>query len=416
MYKQTVLAAALGGLVLLAACGGGGGSSDSGSTPSGGTDLSGKTVAGPLDPVQTQLGSGVFDPLASSVTGTPLESVVACGEAIVNQDVLDIADTVLVALQTAAANPGASDPQALAGSLSALLIDLGGLIQAMAGHTTSCTTQTLSLSQLQNLLAALEGTPLEPLSTQLSPVIAQIAAALAASGGGTGSGQDMQLATLAALVSQLSDAMQAAMAQIPADAYAAPIVGTTLTTVATALTDLDALFSAVLSYHGAATGSALQTLIDHLLVNITTRIVPLQELEEQAGQSGAISGPIADAVAQLSAVIGASVGQVLTPTFDTLLGQALAPVLNPIENQVLPAIVGPLLDALAVNAGGTDGPLQGTPLAPAVNVVNQVLGGLVGILGGGTGGTGGGSGGGSGGAGTCAFANIPLLSILCGGN
>jgi hypothetical protein len=212
---------------------------------------------------------------------------------------------------------------------------------------------------------------------------------------------------------QLNTALQAALAQIPAQAYEAPVVGGALSTISTALNDTQALLNSALNYNAAGTSSALQTLLDHLLVNVTTQIIPLASLEEQAGQPGVISSQIAQASSQLATLIAGTVGRVLSPAFDTLLNGALSPILDPIENQVLPAILGPLTAALSGGAsGGTGGALGGTVLAPVVNLVQQVLGALTGGLGGGTGT--GGTGTGTGTGANCPFANFPLLSILCG--
>lgn len=411
--KLILSAAALSSLTFLAACGGGGGGSDSTDTPTN-PSIGGGTVAGPLDPVQSQLSSSVITPLADSVSGTPLKSVLVCADTIVNQNVLDIVDTVLAPLQAAAANPSAINQAALTDAMNSLVVNLSTLLQGLAGQAATCSADgSLSLDQLQQVLTALNGTPLAPLSTQLGPVLQQIATQLSAgSGGGTG-GSDLQLASAAALVAQLNTALQSALAQIPAEAYEAPVVGGTLSTISTALNDTQALLNSALNYNAAGTSSALQSLLDHLLVNVTTQIVPLASIEDQAGQPGVISSQIAQASNQLATLVASTIGQVLSPAFDSLLNGALSPILDPIENQVLPAILGPLTAALSGGtSGGTGGALGGTALAPVVNLLQQVLGTLTGGLGGstGTGGTGTGTGSGS----SCPFASYPLLSILCG--
>lgn len=412
--KLILSAAALSGMTLLAACGGGGGSggsdTDTPSNPSN-PSIGGKAVAGPLDPVQSQLSSSVIAPLADTLSGTPLESVLICADTIVNQNVLDLVDTVLTPLQSAAANPGAISQAALTDAMNSLVVNLSTLLQGLAGQASTCSADgSLSLAQLQQLLTALDGTPLAPLSTRLGPVLQQIATQLSAGSGGGNGGADLQLSTVAALVTQLNAALQAALAQIPAQAYEAPVIGGSLSTISTALNDTQALLNSALSYNAAGTSSALQSLLDHLIVNVTTQIVPLAAIEEQAGQPGVISSQIAQAANQLATLVAGTVGTVLTPAFDNLLNGALSPILDPIENQVLPAILGPLTAALSGGAnGGAGGALGGTVLAPVVNLVQQVLGTLTGGLGGGTGtGTGTGS--------SCPFANYPLLSILCGRN
>lgn len=405
-YKRAFGAAALFGASLLTACGGGGGDGGDSTDPApASTTITGAKVVGPLDPVQSQLTTSVFDPLGSAVTGTPLDTVVQCSDAIVNGSVLDIADTVLAALQASAANPGTADPAALAASMRLMVVNLSQLLQGLAGQVSGCATNTLSLAQLQAALHALDGTPLAPLATQLEPVLAQIIATI---GTEPGAAPTPSLATLTALVAQLNTAMQTAMAQIPSTAYEAPIVGGALTTVATALTDLTALMTAATSMNAAAASTALQTLVTHVLTNLLTQVVPLATLESQSG-SDAISTQIAAAIMQFKTLLGGSVGASPTSAvFGNSLLSVLAPVLAPIET-LLPTITGAIMDALAggTAAGGSGGALAGTPLAPVVNIVTTVLSTLTGGLGAGTGGTTGGS---------CVFAGIPLLAILCGSN
>jgi hypothetical protein len=397
--KRAFGVAAVLGLTLLTACGGGGGGSDSSSDPApSSTTITGVKVAGPLDPVQSQLSTSVLDPLASAVTGTPLESVVQCSDAIVNGSALDIADTILVALQAAAANPGSADPAALADSLRLMVVNLTQLLQGLAGQTGACATNTLSLAQLQAALHALDGTPLAPLATQLEPVLAQIISTI---GTGSGSGTTPSLATLASLAAQLNTAMQAAIAQIPASAYSAPIVGGALSAVTTALTDISTLLTAAANMNSAAASSALQALVTHAVTQLLTQVVPLSTLESQSGETGALSAQIAAAAAQLKTLLGGSVGTAPGSTaFGNSLLTALAPALTPIQT-LLPTILGPIMDALAggTASGGTGGALAGTLLAPVVNIVSTVLGSLAGL---------------GNSAGSCAFASIPLLSILCG--
>ncbi|MDB5968264.1 MAG: hypothetical protein JWQ90_714 [Hydrocarboniphaga sp.] len=398
--KRAIGAAALLGATLLTACGGGGSDSSTDPTPAS-TTITGNKIAGPLDPVQTQLSTSVFIPLTSAVTGTPLQAVVQCSDAIVNGSALDIADTVLVALQAAAANPGSADPAALADSLRLMVVDLTGLLQGLAGQTSGCTTNTLSLAQLEAALHALDGTPLAPLSTQLEPVLAQIIATIGTgSGSGSGSGTTPSLATLATLVAQLNAAMQTAIAQIPASAYSAPIAGGALTTVATALSNLSTLLTAATNMDAAGASTALQALVTNAVTNLLTQVVPLTTLESQSG-SDALTAQIASVTAQLQSLLGGSVGtSPASSVFGASLLSALTPLLSPIET-LLPTITGPIMDALAggTASGGTGGALAGTALAPVVNIVSTVLGTLAG---------------GTSGTGSCAFAGIPLLAILCG--
>lgn len=413
MIKHVFHAAALGGLVFLTGCGGGGGGSSDSGTPSGiaiPKTVVGAKVAGPLDTVQTQLTDGVFDPLQSAVDGTVLGAVVQCTDQLVNQDVIDIADTLLVALQQQAANPAGADPQALAGSLRALVVDLSQLLGSMAGEKVDCAVDILDVDRLQNLIAALEGTPLAPLAPLLQPVVTQIIEVVGADGTSPAS-----LAQIRDLIANLSTALQQGIAQLPEGALDSPIVGGALTTLATAIGDTQALLDAALRRDNAATSAALQALVEHTLSNLLTRVVPLQAIEENGGQPGLLSDRIKDAVENLTTVIGNTTGHVIDPTFDALLSGALGPVLQPVIDTVLPAVLGPITDALDQLTGGegNTGPLAGTVLAPVVNLVETVLGDLLGHVssGGGTGGTGGDTGGGSGSQ--CVFANRPLLAPLC---
>lgn len=407
MFQKCLYAAAIGGVVFLTGCGGGGGSSSPvGPTPgggggSGGDEIVVERVEGPLDPVQEQVSTGIFTPLSATLSGTPLEPVVQCIDSAVTYDTLDIADTVLVSLQATLLSGGGTqlnpDPEALATTMRALVADLAQTLQALAGNAVDCATGTQSLDELtaSNPLA---GTPLEPLGTQLLPVFEQI---IAATGGSGAAPNDLQLSTVAGLVYQLNAALQTALAQIPQDAYAAPVVGGALTTLSTALNDVSALLSKALVYDAAGTSSKLQTLLDNTLVNLLTEVLPVRMMEDQAGQPGVISGPIEDGVAELAATLGSNLGLVLDPVMSQLLAGALEPVLDPIENGVLPTLLGALGDALAGGSGGDlSGPLAGTPLAPIVNLVTDVVDTLLGTLTGG-------------GGGTCPFAGIPLLSVLC---
>lgn len=411
MIKPFLHAAALGGLVVLAACGGGsGGGSGNSSGVGGGNDGAGtgtgdaptlivaKSIAGPLDPIQAQLNTAVFDPLQGAVAGTALEPVVLCTNAIVNGDVVDIADTVLASLQSAAANPASADPQALAESMRALAIHLTQLLEGMAGQAVDCTSDALDVQRLQNLVTVLQGTPFAPLGTALAPVIQQIIDVVGAQGKSSAS-----LVAIDMLITQLSMALQQGFAQVPLGTMATPILGGALTTVSTALIDVHGVLDAALQRDATATSTALQALVDHTLVNLLTQVLPVQQIEAQGGQPGLISDQIATAAAQLSTVIGNSVGKIIDPAFDVLLSSALAPVLDPIVNNVLPAVVGPIFDALegAVGGGDTSGPLSGTVLAPVVNLLETVLGGLGGQTAAG------------GEPASCVFASFPLLSRLC---
>lgn len=398
MIKHTLGAAALCGTLLLAACGGGGGSdSGTGTVPSQGTTVVGKSVAGPLDPVQTQISQSALVPLGSAVAGTPLEGVVACGGALVNQDVLDFADTVLVSLQTAAANPAASNPAALTDSLRLIVTDLTQLIQGLSGTAVTCATDTITLAQLEAALHLLDGTPLAPLGATLQPVLENIIATIGTGAPGSTS-PTASLSTVAGLVTQLNDAMQSALAQIPQDAYAAPVIGGVLTTLAASLNDTENLLTAALGGNPQTASTALQALVANTLNNVLTTIVPLQALEGQGGQTSGLTSLIGTNSSALAGLLGGSVGQTPQAGFPTQLNGALATLLGSF-NTLLPTILGPITDAIGAGGTGTgSGPLAGTPFGSVLTSITTALTGLLGAAGGGT---------------TCAFATFPLLSTLC---
>ncbi|HEY1077801.1 MAG TPA: hypothetical protein VGE51_14010 [Fontimonas sp.] len=416
MFKKILLASAVGGAFLLTGCGGSSGSDAPTPTPPPTTQngdglIVTQRVAGPLDPVQDQL-SGVFDQLGTAVVGTPLEGLVHCADETVTHGTLDLADTVLAQLQTSLINGGgvpmSPDPAALAASLGGIAANLTQLLQGLADTGGGCLASTFTLGQIGFATNPLAGTPLEPLGTQLGPVLSQIATVLDSYDDHE---QDLQLSQVAALISQLNTAMQTGLAQIPADAYEAPVVGGVLTTVATALQDSNNLMGSVLVYNAAGTTAGLQTLLNNTFVNALTNILPVRLIEEQAGQPGSLSGPIETAVATFSSTVANAVGNVTTPALETLLDGVLEPVLDPIENGLLPTLLGPLTEALGGTGGAPDlgNPLAGTPLAPVIDAVTGVLQGLLGSLGG----SGEGGEGGEGGE-TCPFAGLPLLGNLCG--
>ncbi|MDP9140812.1 MAG: hypothetical protein M3O62_08495 [Pseudomonadota bacterium] len=415
MFKKVLLASAVGGVFLLTGCGGSGGADAPAPTPppttQGGDGLIiSQSVSGPLDPVQAQL-SGVLGQLGTAATGTPLEAILHCADQTVTHSTLDIADTVLAQLQTSLVTGGGvsmrPDPATLATSLGGLAANLTQLLQGFADTGGGCLANTFTLSQVGFATNPLVGTPLEPLGTQLGPVLSQIAVVL---DNYDGREEDLQLGQVAALIFQLNTAMQTALDQIPADSYETPVVGGVLSTVSTALQDTNNLMGSVLVYNAEGTTAGLQTLLDHTLVNALTNILPVRMIEDQAGQPGVLSGPIELAVAQFSSTLAGAVGTVATPALETLLGGALESVLDPIENGLLATILGPLTEALDGELGGVPdlgNPLAGTPLAPVLDAVTGVLGSLLGGLGGGEGGEGGGEE-------PCPFAGLPLLSALCG--
>jgi len=381
--KQLMLSGALAASMFTAACGGGG-SSDPSSSSSGGA-----SVSGPLDTVQTTLSSSVLSPLENATAGTPLQGVLVCTDAIVNHNTLDILDAVLNGLQnpSTAATVTPAQVQALVGTL---VNNLGSLLTSLAsggGCGSAASGGGGSGVPTTNPLA---GTPLAPLGDALLPILKQLQGQTGSSGNG--------LAQLATLVDELNAALQTGLAQIPASAKSQPIVGGVLTTLGTTVANLASMMDAVGANNSSAFQSATQTMLNNLLVNLLTQVVPSSFIETQAGKQGTITGPIKQAAATFSTAVAAALGQGEAQLMAALNSSQLAPVVNPVLNTLLPAILGPITKALAglgsSSSGGSTGP-TGTPLDALLAPLTSVLGSILGTS-----------------SSTCVFANTPL-SVLC---
>ena len=403
IIKKFLLSGALAACVIAAGCGGssgssgsssGGGSSSSGGSSGSSSGASGTTVsvAGPLDTVQTTLSGSVLSQLETATAGTPLQGVLVCTDDVVNQNTLDVVDSILNALQNPAS--AASAPPQIQALLLEMANNLGGLLNSLAGKG-GCGSAAGSSSSSSGggsvpVTNPLAGTPLAPLGDALLPILQKIQLQLAAgSSGGNG------LADLASLVDQLNAAFQTGMAQVPASAFSQPVVGGVLTTLKVTVGNLAAVVDALSTSNSAAFQSATQALLDNLLVNVLTQIVPTSFIETQAGKPGSITGPIDTAAATFAATVATALTQGEQQLLAALNSSQLAPVVNPVLNTLLPAILGPITQALAGAGGSSSGGVTGTPLDALLGPLTTVL---TGILGGtGT---------------TCVFANTPL-SALC---
>jgi hypothetical protein len=385
MIKKLGIAALAAATIVLAACGGGGGSDSPSSTSSGSsTSTTPQSVAGPLDTVQSTLSSTVLAPLESATANTALSGVLTCANSLVVSNVLDIADAVLNGLQNPA-SLASTTPAQVQTQLNQLAQNLKGLLTALASQG-SCQTATTGTGN------PLAGTPLAALGDQLLPVLQQILSQ-------TSSGNTNGFASLAALVQQLDTALHTAIAQLPASATTAPIVGGTLTTLDAALSDTASLLTAVANNDSSGLKTAVQNLLDHLLVNVTTGIVPLTLIEAQAGKPGAISNTVKQAAATLSAAVATALSAGTTQLLAALNSSQLAPVVNPVVNGVLPALIAPLtklLDSLGSASGTTTGGPTGTALDALLTPITTLLGSILG-----------------GSSGTCIFASLPIVSALC---
>jgi len=382
MIRQALLSGLVVSVVSLSACGGGAGSTEAATDApaSSVSPITGK-VAGPLDTVQSSLSQSVLLPLEDAAAGTALASTLACANKAVTDNSLDAIDSILNGL---ANRPDlvSVTPAQLAGQVLQLSQNLSAMLQSLAGDLTCVPNAVLTGNPLV-------GTPLEPLGATLTPVLQQIQLQL----GGGSPGQN-GYASLSVLVSQLRVAYASGLAQLPTSATTAPIVGGLLTTVDVSLGDLSSVFNALAANDSAALTAAVQATVNNLLVNLLTQVVPVEVIEDQAGQPGLISDAVAQAAAQFTAPLG-----LLTTPLGNLLGSSqLQPVLNPVINQVLPAVLTPISAALATvvpTPGSTAIPLE-TLLAPVTTALTALLGlGNVGNP-----------------APVCLFAGTPL-AILC---
>lgn len=375
MFRQTLLVAASLAALTLAACGGtsGAGPGSSGQQP--------QSVAGPLDPVQSKLSQSVFTPLENATKGTPLQGVLVCTDKAVNGNLLNVVDALMA---------GFKDPSTLASQTPAqvqsqvqqLTMNLVAMLRSFAGTGGCGDGQTTFPSG--NPLA---NTPLAPLGNALLPVLQQVQGQLA--------NGPMDLTMLGNLVDQIQNAMQLGLQQLPPSVKSAPVLGGALTTLNAALSQVVSLINTVGQNPGSAP-TAVKTTLQAILNDITTKIVPLQFLQQAGGGSGPMT--------QIQTAIQTLVGQVQTALSgggnlgNVLNNEKLAPIVGPAQ-QLVQQIVQPLQNALSGSAG------SGNPVTDLLNTVlpklSSVLTGLLGGLGGGGAGTG------------CLFANLPLLSGLC---
>lgn len=385
--KKILSALALSSALILTGCGSGGGSSSGGSSSNPPPEPSTGSVAGPLDAVQEPLDSQVFAPLADAAAGTPLEGTLNCASDLLVTDFLDVLDSFLVLVDPASLQ----NPQALfagaAPQLQATITDFAGNLPGLLASFTGeeCSGSGESGGGSENPLA---GTPLAPLGDALAPALA----AFPGAGGG-----DMDIGSLSALVAQLSaafsDGLATVYAQDPSgELQGAPVLGGLLTTLDVALADLAVTVAAAEDMDTDATATAVSATLNHLLNNVLTGVVPIALIEEQAGTGPVFSGPIADAVASLTGLIGGDFsgfnGDDFTALFTGGFDQLLAAFSGGGENgeggdsplAALQALFeGALAGGLPLPAGGTGTPLDAL-LSPLVAVLDALT------AGGGTGG------------------------------
>lgn len=386
MSNKILVSAALALLVGLTGCGGGGsdsaGSDNTGGSGNNNTGGSGGNtggtatspppgsakVDGPLDAVQGPVSEQVISPLAASFSGTPLQGVVQCVDQIVVTDTVDVLDVLALAIESGAgsADPDAALTQAAAGvqgQIENIVIDLNGMLYALDGNPNSCLGNVAPSGT--NPLA---GTPLEPVGAALAGALKQIYGDLHGSGS---TRPQLPLSQVAGLVAQLEFHVNSAFAQVPADVASAPVVGAALSTVQAAVGNLADTVAAAANSDTAATQAALDTTLNGVLTGLLLNIVPVYEIENQAGQAGVLSGPIEDGIDQVSNEVSNNLGLVLQPVLEQNLDTALTPVLGVVDSTILPAILDPITAALDDAGVNVD-----EPLTPVIGVLDTFFSGV----------------------------------------
>lgn len=418
LSNKGLLALTFSASLALTGCGGGGGGGGSSSSGNGGGDGGGSNeplttsyseVEGPLDAVQQPLSEQVLAPIVAGAAGTPLEGPVSCVTSFVVTDVLDVLDSVLANVDPATL----SNPAALFGGAAAnfqatvteLAADLPIALASLAGE--ECTGGG-SGGDSSDPLAALAGTPLEPLAQALAPVLAM------ANGGGSGEAPSPSV-LLAQLSTAFSEGLAAIVAQDPTGQIGgAPVLGGLLTTLEQALGDLSLTAIALEDMDVDATSAALSVTVENLLNGLLIDVVPIGFIEEQSGQGPIVSSQIQSAVASLTGLLGGGFGGLPAGGFgspaDALFGPLSDTFLASLQSALAGGLAGggagsnvggfgALLEVLAPlqallsgggDAGGDDG-LTGTPLDILLSPLMAAI---------------------DGGAGACPLAGTPL-DALC---
>lgn len=360
MKNSLLTAGALALGTLLGACGGGSGDSAPASAQQG-TETA--KQAGPLDAVQDPVSSQITGPLADAVAGTPLEAVVICVDRIVVTDTLDVVDGIAVALQAGGSGSlsSLSARSNLQNQLLNTVVDLQGLLTTLAGDAQGCILNAAPAGG--NPLA---GTPLAAVGEALAPVLAQVYGSLPAPGS-----TPLPLSTLVSLYSQLNSALQTAFAQLPQEVSGAPILGDALSSVQNAVTQTGLIVSTLPLANPALTQAVLASSLNSILHSVLLGVVPVTEIESQAGQTGTLSGPISDGIDALTAQLaGGSLASLNPQTLLSALSGAGLPLFGPIEQNLIGGLAAPLFEALdGVGMPGSN------PLGPLSSALSGFFGG-----------------------------------------
>lgn len=377
MIRQWLLAGALAACVIAAGCGGSDNSSNSSdpSSSAGGTSVA---VNGPFTDTENTLSTDVMQLLEEATAGTALQGALVCTDDAVNHNVLDILNSLVTGLE----NPSTlakTTPAQVQSLLQELATNLGGLLNALAGKG-GCGAVTST--PVTNPLA---GTPLSTLGAALLPVLQQIQEDLQAS---ASSGNITTIQDLAALVDALNGALKSALATLPSTVTSQPVLGGVLALLGDSVADLDTTVDAFAANNTSGFQNGVQSLLTDLLDDLLTQVVPLTYLEDKAGKPGALTTTIKGAVSSLAAAVAVALSEGEAALQNVLNSKALAPVLS-VVNTLLPKLLNPIIAALDGLSGGT--------LDAVLGALNSALSALLG-----------------GSGKSCAFADIPLLSVLCG--
>jgi hypothetical protein len=373
MIKQCLLAGALAACVIAAGCGGGNGANSD--PPASGTSVS---VNGPFTDTENTLSTDVMGQLELATAGTPLQGVLVCADDVANHNVLDILNSLVTGLE----NPNtlaSTTPAQVQALLGEIVTNLGGLLNALAGKSGCGPTTTAPVTN------PLGGTPLSPLGAALLPVLQQLQTALQAS---ASSPNTTTIQDVAQLLDQLNSTLKYALSLLPSNVTSQPILGGVLMLLGDAVSNLDKSVDALAANDNTGFQNGVQGLLNDLLDDLLTQVVPLSYLENAAGKPGALTTTIKGAVSTLSSVIAVALGRGLSALQSALSNNPVNSLLGTVD-QLLTKILNPLVAGVNSVTGGT---LEAV-LAAVGSTLQALLGGS---------------------GKNCAFANIPLLSILCG--
>ena len=380
MQKKVLAGSLLAFTVFAAGCGGGSDSPSSApsnpSTPPTSTPTSppagAAKVAGPLDAVQDPVSQDVIGQLAFAFADTPLQGVAQCVDQIVVTDAIDVLDVLANAMQDEnfASDPEAGFTDAAAGvqaQVENIVIDLQGMLSALDGNTSSCLGNVNVAPNGGNPLA---GTPLEPVGAALAPVLDQVYDQLH---GTSGPRPELSLTTIASIVAQLEFALNTAISQLPADVANAPVVGAALSTVQTTVGNLSDTIVAASTSDVEDTQAAIGNTLNDALSGVLLGVVPVSTIENQAGEAGMLSGPIQDAIDDISNEVSGNLGVVLTHVLTGNLDELAGPLSTTVKDNILVALTGPLMEAL-----DNTGSLPTNPLGPIVDTLDTFFSGVEG--------------------------------------